>query len=118
MTARAASRALLLATALVLGGGCGSPAPIPEERDSLLGGHLSLGPDSETFLPCGAHEPLQLHAPAAMAERLRAQYLTLVGEPYEEAFLRLRGRTAPGDEQRLQVAQILDFRVASPDDCR
>lgn len=118
MTARAVSCALLLATALVLSGGCGSPAPPPEERDSLLSGHLSLGPDGESFLPCGAHDPLQLRTPAAMAERLRAQYLTLVGEPYEEAFLRLRGRTAPGDEQRLQVEQILDFRVASPDDCR
>lgn len=116
-----ASRRLLLAASLALAGGCSGPAPAPQAGATLQRGHLSLGPDGDAFLPCGTSQPLQVVAAPAIGERLLAEYLDLVGEPYEEAFLRLRGRqlaAACADcPPRLRVEQILDLKAASPNDC-
>lgn len=113
---------LLLAAWLALAGGCSGIVPAPEVHDSFHRGHLSLGPDDEAFLPCGGNRPLQVVADTAVGERLHAQYLTLVDEPYEEAFLRLRGRHVDagcaGCPQGLRVEQILDLQAATPGDCR
>lgn len=112
---------LLLLAGLALVAGCSGPASTSQARDGLHRGHLSLGPDSDAFLPCGASQPLQVVADPVVGERLNAEYLTLVGEPYEEAFLHLRGRrlaSGDGAGERLQVEQILDLRVTDADDCR
>lgn len=111
---------LLLFAGLTLVAGCSGPASTSQARDGLHRGHLSLGPDSDAFLPCGANQPLQVVADPVVGERLNAEYLTLVGEPYEEAFLRLRGRRlTSGDSagERLEIEQILDLRAADSDDC-
>jgi len=111
---------LLLFAGLTLVAGCSGSASTSQARDGLHRGHLSLGPASDAFLPCGANQPLQVVADPVVGERLNAEYLTLVGEPYEEAFLRLRGRRlTSGDSagERLEIEQILDLRAADSDDC-
>ena len=115
-----ACQPLLLVAALLLSTGCSGPAPTPQARGDVHRGHLSLGPDSDAFLPCGARRPLQVVADPVVGERLSAEYLALVGEPYEEAFLQARGRrlaSGDGAGERLQVEQILDLRAAGPNDC-
>lgn len=118
---RLAIRHLLLAPGLALLAACSGPAPAPEAGATLQRGHLSLGPDGEAFLPCGASQPLLVVAAPAVGERLHAEYLSLVGEPYEEAFLRLRGRREAADcpdcPPRLRVEQILELQAATPGDC-
>lgn len=118
---RPVTRHLLFAPGLVLLVACSGPAPAPQTGDTQLRGHLALGPYGEAFLPCGASQPLQVVAAPALGERLHAEYLSLVGEPHEEAFLRLRGRRESADcadcPPRLRVEQILDLRAAAADDC-
>lgn len=116
---------LLLPACLALASGCSVTAPAPEQSGGIHRGHLSLGPGGELFLPCGGDEALQVRATPALSEHLQAQYLSLVGEPYEEAFIRLRGSRSPAPEcagctpqaGTLQVEQILDFQAAAPGDC-
>lgn len=111
---------LVLLAGLALVAGCSGPAATPQARDGVHRGHLSLGPDSDAFLPCGASQPLRVVADPVVGQRLNAEYLTQVGEPYEEAFLRLRGRrlaSGDGAGELLEIEQILDLRAADSDDC-
>lgn len=114
MSTDARPRHLLLCAGLLLAGGCSSTAPIPPD-DGVLSGHLSMGPEGELFLPCGRERALRLQATPELVERLQLQYLTLVDEPYEEAFLQLRGSPMA---DAVWMAQILDFRPAADEDCR
>lgn len=112
---------------LALLGGCSAPGTPESAPASLeLRGHLSLGPHSEAFVPCGSRQAMPIRAPAPLDERLQAQYLSLVDGPYEEAFIHLRGRTQAAapcagcstPAATLQIEQILDFQAAGSDDCR
>lgn len=123
---RAACLAPLTLLALLAGcAGPGSPEQTTASRE--LHGHLVLGPQYSAFRPCGQSETLWLQAAAPLAAQLDATYLEQTGGPYEEAYLRLRGRPQASTEDclpcrehaaTLQLEQLLELRAAAAGDCR
>lgn len=121
------TRLLPLALAALLLGGCATPDGAEAPPASVeLRGHLILGPQERAFRPCNSADSLWLLAAPALDAQLQERYLSQVDEPYEEAYLHLRGqRGAPvdcsacaGHAGSLRIEQLIELRSAESADCR
>lgn len=105
--------------------GCAATPPAPLEP-GVVSGHLVMAPRMQVFIACQAEEPLWVVADDALRERLETRYTELVDEPGEEAFARVRGSVGPALDCQwcrdfpgsFQLDAVLEYRGASPEDCR
>jgi hypothetical protein len=95
------------------------------DDSKIFRGHVVIGPEVETFRPCGSKTGLSLDYDEKTRAPLAAKHRALVKDIYKDTFVVLQGVVGPkldcgfceSYEGSFKVSRVLEHRVASPEDC-
>jgi putative lipoprotein len=98
---------------------------VPHTQATQYRGIIVLGPEVETFTPCGSREPLWLDGPEELLRELQARYQQQATSPYQGMFAALEGDVRPkldcgfckDYEGSFRVRKVAEFRVFREGDC-